>query len=121
MSRDETQDTWVRDYQEMASGDAKDDAQVQREKLRGPPKYLDDLPTDGLLAAPWGSLAHADKSSDSLTSEERYEREQDMLARREWDEGVRQLQMAFQLVLIPFFGKWLGRRWSYWAFGRWIQ
>ncbi|WFD33547.1 hypothetical protein MCUN1_000360 [Malassezia cuniculi] len=74
--------------------------------------YLDDDPT-------WDDIES--ESTASLDSVERYEREQDRLAMQEWEEGIQQLRMAFQLVIIPFFGKWLGRQWSYWAFSRWMM
>ncbi|WFD29492.1 aminodeoxychorismate synthase [Malassezia sp. CBS 17886] len=81
--------------------------------MREKPQYLDDRPF-ATIPAPWKAPAHADDSDVSTTSTELHEQEQDQLARQEWEEGMRQLQFAFQLVLIPFFGKWLGRRWSYW-------
>lgn len=28
---------------------------------------------------------------------------------------MRQMQMLVSVVLMPFFGKWWGRRWSYWG------
>ena len=66
--------------------------------------YLDDDPA-------WEDV----ESTASVDSVERYEREQDRLALHEWEEGVQQLRMAFQLVIIPFLGKWFGRQWSYWG------
>lgn len=41
--------------------------------------------------------------------------EEARLAQEEWDESIRQLQLAVQVMLLPFVGKWLGRRWSYWG------
>lgn len=37
------------------------------------------------------------------------------LAQKEWDESLEQLQQLVSVVLLPFFGKWLGRRWSHWG------
>lgn len=34
-------------------------------------------------------------------------------AEREWEENVRQLQLAVSVLILPTIGKWLGRRWSY--------
>lgn len=97
------------------------------------PHYLDDEPRS-FLPPPWDPPALCNDSNESLTMSELEEFEQDQLARQEWDEGIRQLQMAFQLVIIPFLGKWVGRRWSYWSmsctvrdtptdtvFSRWFQ
>ncbi|WFD44703.1 hypothetical protein MPSI1_003373 [Malassezia psittaci] len=94
----------------MASG-PRHDAGPVRNSL---PDYLDDPSEDQPSITPWQHVMQANASTESVTSSEEFEREQDRLARQEWDEGVKQLQMAFQLVLIPFFGRWLGRRWSYW-------
>lgn len=41
--------------------------------------------------------------------------EEDRLAQQEWDESVAQLQLILQVMVVPFFGKWLGRKWSYWG------
>lgn len=101
---------WVDQYKKMASG-PKTEANHSK---RGLPAYLDDETAKPSIPTPWQHVMTANASTDSVTSSEAFEREQDQLARQEWEEGVRQLQMAFQLVLIPFFGKWLGRRWSYW-------
>ena len=35
-------------------------------------------------------------------------------AEREWEENVRQLQLAVSVLILPTIGKWLGRKWSYW-------
>lgn len=102
---------WVSQYKEMASGPKSDN----QERQIGLPKYLDDEPASAHFPTPFQHVMQANASQESVTSSEEFEREQDRLARQEWDEGVRQLQNAFKLVLIPFFGKWMGRRWSYWC------
>jgi hypothetical protein len=40
------------------------------------------------------------------------------MIKEEWEESVRQMKMLFSIVLMPFFGKWMGRRWSYWGESR---
>lgn len=54
-------------------------------------------------------------SIDDLRSEISYdsEEEEERLAQQEWDESVQQLQLLMTVVVLPFFGKWLGRRWSH--------
>jgi hypothetical protein len=37
------------------------------------------------------------------------------LAQEEWEESIQQLEQLASVVLLPFFGKWLGRRWSHWG------
>lgn len=43
-------------------------------------------------------------------SEEEYR-----LAQQEWEETVQQLHLLVSVVVLPFFGKYLGRRWSQWG------
>ncbi|QRV76518.1 hypothetical protein RhiJN_19376 [Ceratobasidium sp. AG-Ba] len=59
-------------------------------------------------------------SVDDLRSESSYdsEEEEQRLAQQEWDESMQQLQLLLTVVVMPFFGKWLGRRWSHWLFAR---
>ncbi|KAG6878623.1 hypothetical protein C0993_001146 [Termitomyces sp. T159_Od127] len=42
-------------------------------------------------------------------SEEEYR-----LAQQEWEETVQQLHLLVSVVILPFVGKYLGRRWSQW-------
>ncbi|CAO1638197.1 unnamed protein product [Parajaminaea phylloscopi] len=43
-----------------------------------------------------------------------YIREQEAQLREAWE----QLELALKVVLCPLVGKWMGRRWAYWAFQR---
>ena len=56
-------------------------------------------------------------SLDSIDlSEASYdEDEEERLAQLEWEESLEQLQDLFALVLLPYLGKWMGRRWSHWG------
>jgi len=66
------------------------------------------------------SEASLDLSSSS--SEASYGSDEDFrLAQMEWVESIEQLQQLVSVVLLPFFGKWLGRRWSQWAFARYLR
>lgn len=52
----------------------------------------------------------------SVSSDASYDSdEEDRLLEQEWQESLEQLQQLFSIVLLPWFGKWLGRRWSYWG------
>lgn len=57
-------------------------------------------------------ITHDDIDDDVSVSSE--DSEELRLAQEEWDEGLRQLQQLVSALLLPFFGKWLGRKWSYW-------
>jgi hypothetical protein len=52
----------------------------------------------------------------SSSSEASYDSDEDLhLAQKEWEESLEQLQQLVSVVLLPFIGKWLGRRWSQWG------
>jgi len=54
-------------------------------------------------------------SIDSLISSDDSGDEEYQLAQQEWEESLEQLAQIVSVVLFPFLGKWLGRRWSYWG------
>jgi len=55
-------------------------------------------------------------AASSYDSDEEYQ-----LAQREWEESLGQLQQLVAAVLLPFFGKWLGRRWSHIVYARYLR
>ncbi|KAJ7038314.1 hypothetical protein C8F04DRAFT_951340 [Mycena alexandri] len=61
-------------------------------------------------------------SLDDVSSQASYDSDEDFrLAQQEWEESLHQLQQLVSIVLLPFFGKWLGRRWSQWAYSRYLS
>ena len=54
------------------------------------------------------SLDSSPQSDDSYDSDEELIRFQE-----EWEENLKQLQLLVSVVLMPWFGKWLGRRWAH--------
>jgi hypothetical protein len=54
------------------------------------------------------SLDDMSSTTSSYDSDEEYR-----LAQQEWEESLHQLQQLFAIVLLPIFGKWMGRRWSH--------
>ncbi len=54
-------------------------------------------------------------SIDSFVSSDDSDDEEHRLAQQEWEESLEQLAQIVSVVLLPFLGKWLGRRWSYWG------
>jgi hypothetical protein len=52
-------------------------------------------------------------SSDVLSSETDSEYESD--AQKEWERSLDQLQLLLTMVLVPFVGKYLGRKFAYWS------
>ncbi|KAK3402749.1 hypothetical protein B0T20DRAFT_342274 [Sordaria brevicollis] len=58
-------------------------------------------------------------SSSILDSDSEYDDESD--AQKEWEKSLEQLQLLMTMVLIPFAGKFLGRKFAYWSWGRYME
>ena len=56
-----------------------------------------------------------DDGEDQLSITTWDSQEEERQAQEEWEESMRQLNLAVQVMVLPFFGKWLGRKWSYWG------
>lgn len=41
--------------------------------------------------------------------------ESDTDAQREWEESLEQIQLLLTMVVVPFAGKYLGRKFAYWS------
>jgi len=69
------------------------------------------------------SLSLSSHDSTSNSSDDGYYDSDDelALAQQEWDESMQQLQWVVSLVLMPLLGKWLGRKWSGWAYERYLR
>ncbi|KAF8426992.1 hypothetical protein EV426DRAFT_428683 [Tirmania nivea] len=55
---------------------------------------------------------NSDSDSDSLPDSEPSDSEDE--AEREWRESLKELELLASMVLVPFLGKWVGRRCAYW-------
>jgi hypothetical protein len=49
-------------------------------------------------------------SDDGYDSEEEY-----LLAQQEWEESLEQLQQLVSIVIMPFVGRYFGRKLSFWG------
>ena len=54
-------------------------------------------------------------SIDSYFSSDDSDDEEYRLAQQEWEESLEQLAQIVSVAILPFLGRWLGRRWSYWG------
>ena len=61
------------------------------------------------------SSSSSDGSDLSTESDDSYDSERERELEREWEEGMEQLKLITTIVLLPFFGKWLGKKWAYWC------
>ena len=53
--------------------------------------------------------------SVSVASDTSFGTDDEELLEQEWKESIGQLQQLFGVVLLPIFGRWLGRKWSFWG------
>ncbi|WVR04691.1 hypothetical protein IAU60_001702 [Kwoniella sp. DSM 27419] len=65
-----------------------------------------------------GSDADTDSDSGSDGSDLDDDAEVQAMIQEEWEESLKQLEMVVSIMIIPYFGKWFGRMWSYWAWAR---
>ena len=61
------------------------------------------------------SDATSSTSSSTSNSDTDDDDDDDEEAEAEWQESLRELNMLVSLVVIPFFGKWVGRKCAYWG------
>ncbi|TIB11340.1 hypothetical protein E3P92_02919 [Wallemia ichthyophaga] len=57
-------------------------------------------------------------SSSSNSSEIDSTTSSDINRQREFEQAIEQLQLIISVVALPFFGKWLGRKFSFWIYSR---
>ncbi|KAI0331973.1 hypothetical protein GY45DRAFT_1344971 [Cubamyces sp. BRFM 1775] len=67
------------------------------------------------------SIQSLDTISVSSDASSYDEDEEDRLAEQEWQESLQQLQQLFAIVLLPYLGKFIGRKWSHWAYARYVR
>jgi hypothetical protein len=59
------------------------------------------------------SSSGSDITDSSTESADGYDSERERQLEREWEEGMEQLKTITTIVLLPLFGKWLGKKWAY--------
>lgn len=64
---------------------------------------LDDLPSPSV------------PDSDEITTSDEGEYNGESDAEREWKESVQQLELLLSMVLVPYLGKYFGRKFAYWG------
>ncbi|KAM7183688.1 hypothetical protein V8F20_012528 [Naviculisporaceae sp. PSN 640] len=68
------------------------------------PSDNDDI--DSLPSISSGVLSETDSESD---------------AQQEWEESLEQLQLLLTMVIVPFAGKFFGRKFAYWSWARYME
>ena len=59
------------------------------------------------------SLPDSETDSDSVTMTESSVSESD--ADKEWKESLQQLELLLSMVIVPYAGKYFGRKFAYWG------
>jgi hypothetical protein len=54
-------------------------------------------------------------SSASSDSSDYDSDEEAAMIQEEWEESLRQIEVILSIIIIPFFGRWYGRRFSYFS------
>lgn len=74
-------------------------------------------PDPRLHPPPTRAMSHSIDSLDSVSvaSDTSFGTDDEELLEQEWKESIGQLQQLFSVVLLPIFGRWLGRKWSFWG------
>ncbi|KAK5164756.1 uncharacterized protein LTR77_009419 [Saxophila tyrrhenica] len=71
-----------------------------------PPEEVDSLPSSSA-----GSSTSASPSEDEEMSD----------AEREWRESLQQLELLLTMVLVPYLGKYFGRKCAYWGWAKFME
>ncbi|KAL3482493.1 hypothetical protein BJX99DRAFT_217188 [Aspergillus californicus] len=85
-------------------------SQSQTESQPRPRSYTTST-TSSLDSLPSETTSASDLSSDYSDSD----------AEAEWQESIEQLELLLTMVLVPFVGKYLGRRCAYWSWTRFME
>ncbi|KAL2441503.1 hypothetical protein ABEF95_015195 [Exophiala dermatitidis] len=65
------------------------------------------------------SLPSDEPDSDEDTDSEDYNGESD--AEREWKESLQQLELLLTMVIVPYMGKYFGRKFAYWGWKQFME
>ncbi|KAK4946007.1 hypothetical protein LTR10_014809 [Elasticomyces elasticus] len=63
------------------------------------------------------SLPSEPDSDDVTVSEEDYESD----AEREWKESLQQLELLLSMVIVPYIGKYFGRKFAFWGWKQFME
>ncbi|KAK0252056.1 hypothetical protein LTR91_001815 [Friedmanniomyces endolithicus] len=72
-------------------------------------------PTEEIDSLPSSSAGSS--TSRSPSDDEDYPSDAD----REWRESLQQLELLLTMVLVPYLGKYFGRRCAYWGWGKFME
>jgi len=65
------------------------------------------------------SLPESQTDSDDITIDESDGEESD--ADKEWKESLQQLELLLSMVIVPYMGKYFGRKFAYWGWKQFME
>jgi len=65
------------------------------------------------------SLPESGTDSDDITIDESDYEESD--ADKEWKESLQQLELLLSMVIVPYMGKYFGRKFAYWGWKQFME
>ncbi|KAI9636296.1 uncharacterized protein MKK02DRAFT_45001 [Dioszegia hungarica] len=80
-----------------------------------------EFPRDNTSSISYPSSESSSSAASSTASSDDDRDEESAMIQAEWEESLRQMEMVLSIVIIPFFGKWWGRKWAYWAYDRYLH
>lgn len=84
----------------MSSDPSSSYASIHRSQASSPDDEVDSLPSSSA-----GSSTSVSPSEEEALSD----------AEREWRESLQQLELLLTMVLVPYLGKYFGRKCAYWG------
>jgi hypothetical protein len=69
-----------------------------------------EFPRDNTSSISYPSSESSSSAASSSASSDDDRDEESAMIQAEWEESLRQMEMVLSIVIIPFFGKWWGRK-----------
>lgn len=89
------------------------DAALSLTEIEPRPAADDDFEFDSLPSSPLSSSSSSHTITSSDVSRPRHRHPSD--AEQEWRESIQQLELILSLMVVPFLGKYFGRKAAYWG------
>jgi hypothetical protein len=71
---------------------------------------------DEIASLPSEPTSHSDLDDDLTLYDEEYSD-----AEEQWKESIQQLELLLTMVIVPFVGKYLGRKCAYWGWTKFME
>ncbi|MCJ1270519.1 hypothetical protein MMC22_010416 [Lobaria immixta] len=85
------------------------------------PSSVSPLPTSPASNDRVDSLPSSPATSDMSDMANGEEEEEESDAEREWKESLQQLELLLTMVVVPYIGKYFGRKCAYWGWAKFME